>query len=817
MHIEAISQRRAQARGPASAHSWSAGISLTELCRRYLWKAVLFAGLSVIVLYYCLPAPAATDVLYGAVGLGAVIAVVYGMRLHQVADRSGWYLVAAATACYFGGDVVLDIYELVQRIPPPYPSFADALYLAGYPFLFAGVLRISRAPGRSWSGWIDATAVSVGTLGLLWHYLMGPTISAPAGVGDGSGTVGKLVTMTYPVMDLGVLWVVAGALLWGVARRGADRLLVVAVGCMLVADFGYDLQLLHGNYDQHSAVDAGFLLAYVLMATAALHPSVGREAVARDHPSGQRPGSVVLVAVAALISPVIMFVSGLTGLPMDLPVLATTSVLVFALVLLRVWRLLGQISRANVLLAEGSRSLRSALAAQQLLEDDLRYQSLHDDLTGLANRSLLQDELTQALGASSPCRPVALCLCDLDDFKAVNDSIGHEVGDQLLAVVAQRLTSIVHGGAMVARLGGDEFAVLLENVEQPEVATALAERIMSVLRQTVHLPEHDIRVAVSVGVAVASRGVTAATLLSDADAAMYEAKSAGKNQVALFEKSMRSRLLEKTTMRNGFPGALQRSEFVLEYQPQFGLRDGRLEGFECLVRWRHPSLGLIAPNRFIPLAEETRFILPLGRWILMAACIDAAAWPVTAGVPLALAVNVSGWQVQDSGFLDSVQEALRSSGLPPRRLVLEITESMLMADPAGMAEVLCSIRRLGVRVAIDDFGTGFSSLSHLRQLPADILKIDKSFIDPLADPRSEGDAFVATIVRLADDLGLATVAEGIEDRVQLEALIRLGCQSGQGYLVAAPLSPDATRRFLGPGTAISRIPGAVGGLLVPRA
>ena len=775
---------------------------------------MLVAGLVSIAAYYGLPVPVGTDVLYGAIGLCATVAIVGGMRIHQVADRSGWYLIAGATACFFGGDVVLNVYDLVVHTAPPYPSFADALYLAGYPLLFAGVLRISRPPGRHWAGWIDATTVSVGALGLLWHFLMGPTLTTPVGADDSSGMLGKLVTMVYPVMDLGVLWVVAGAVLWGVARRGADRLLVVAVVCMLVADFGYNLQLLHGSYAQQSPVDAGFLLAYVLMATAALHPSVGRPAQCRDHPSGRRPGSVVLVAVAALISPVIMLLSGLAGLPMDLPVLAASSVAVFALVLLRVWRLLGQLSRANVLLAEGSQSLQRALVAQQLLQDDLQHQSLHDDLTGLANRSLLQENLTQALSARSP---VALCLCDLDDFKAVNDGLGHQVGDQLLAVVAKRLTSIVHGGATVARLGGDEFAVLLDNAEQPHSATALAERIVSVLSQPVHLPDHDIQLTASVGIAVAAPGATTATLLSEADAAMYEAKSAGKNRVALFETSMRSRLLEKTTIVSCFPAGLQRAEFVLEYQPQFALRDGRLEGFEALVRWQHPTLGRIGPDRFISLAEETRFILALGRWILTTACSTAASWPPVHGVPLTVAVNVSAWQVQDPGFFDSVRAALCSSGLTPCSLVLEITESVLMADPAGMAEVLASVRRLGVQVAIDDFGTGFSSLSHLRQLPADILKIDKSFIDPLADPRSEGDAFVATIVRLADDLGLATVAEGIEDGVQLEALIRLGCRSGQGYLVAPSLSVAATKRFIGPGTAVSRIPTAVSGALVPQA
>lgn len=811
MHSGAISRPCAATREPVTGGDRWGKLSRAGFLRRHLWKAVLIVGLRSIVLYYQLSTNLGADLVYSAIGMGATGSILLGIRLHQVARPAGWYLIATANACFVGGDLVLDVYDVVLRTPPPYPSIADAIYLSGYPLLFAGVLASSRAPGRSWSGWIDATAVCVGTLGLVWHYLMGPTVTAPIGGAGDTDTLGKLITMAYPVMDLGVLWVLAGAVLCGGAHRAAGRLMVGSVACMLVADFDYDLQLLHGSYGQHSAGDAAFLLAYVLVAAAGLHPSVGAGAVARDPSRGQGVASVVLVAGAALISPVIMLVSGLTGMPIDLPILATTSVVVFGLVLLRVWRLLGQVRNQNALLAQGSQSLRSALATQQSLQDDLRHQSLHDDLTGLANRSLLQGSLTQALGTPGP---VALCLCDLDDFKTVNESLGHHLGDELLMIVAKRLTTIVYGGATVARLGGDEFAVLLDSADQPQSAIALGERIVSVLRQPVHLPDHDLQITASVGIAVAAAGATTATLLSEADAAMYEAKSAGKNRVALFETSMRSRLLERTTIVNCFAGGLQRTEFVLEYQPQFALPDGRLEGFECLVRWRHPTLGLIGPNRFIPLAEETRFILPLGQWILTGACTTAAGWPGSGG-PLSVAVNVSGWQVQDPGFFDSVREALRRSGLPPSRLVLEITENVLMDDPVGIAEVLANVRRLGVLVAIDDFGTGFSSLSHLRQLPVDILKIDKSFIDPLLDPRSEGDAFVATIVRLADDLGLATVAEGIEHRSQLEALVRLGCHSGQGYLVAPSLSAAAAQRFIELGSASAGIP--VGGSLLPQA
>ncbi len=781
------------------------------------WKWMLGLGVPVVALYFIQQGIVAKDITYLAIGSLTAGGIVVGVRLHRPAAAAGWYLVAAGSACFVGGDAVLNFYDIVLDTSPPYPSIADLVYLAGYPLLFAGVLRISRSSAAvsAWHGWTDAAAVSVGTLGLLWHFLMGPTLTGPLASAEG-GTLGKLVTMAYPLMDLAVIWVVSSAVLRGAAGRSSDRLLLAAMVSMLVSDFWFDLQLLHGTYDAQSPVNAGYLLSYLLVAAAALHPSVA------DHPSHStdlnRMGRrwVPLVAGAALISPVLILVSGLSHLPIDLPVLSTTSLVVFGLISLRVFRLFTRVTRQNALLEDSTASLRRALSAQQSLEDDLRYQTLHDGLTGLPNRWLLQERVGQALSGSRGQR-VALCCCDLDDFKAVNDRLGQEVGDEVLRTVAKRLTALVRGGATVARLGSDEFAVLLEDSDQPAAAKALAERIGAVLREPVTVREHEIRLSVGVGVAVAAAGATTQLLLSEADSAMYEAKSAGKDQVVVFESSMRSKWVEKATLVNCFPGSLERSEFVLEYQPQFSLREQRLEGFECLVRWRHPSLGLIGPGRFIPLAEETRFILPLGRWVLLAACQEAARWPAVDGSPLTVAVNLSGWQVAATGFLSTVREALLTSGLAPHQLILEITESVLMDNPAGIAVVLGDVRRMGVRVAIDDFGTGFSSLSTLRQLPVDILKIDKSFIDPLEDPDNEGDAFVAAIVRLATDLQLSTVAEGIEHRSQLDALARLGCDSAQGYLVSASLSATDARRLLEDGASRMPVPATIPPVRAERA
>lgn len=769
-----------------------------------MWKLTLGVGVLVVVGYFAIPGDQNKDVAYSVIGLLAVALMVIGIRVHRPVAPRGWYLVTAANACFVVGDLILNYYNVLLAEDAPNPSVADVVYLSGYPLLLAGVYlicRSSRAAG-SRDTWIDAAVVCVGTVGLSWHFLMGPTLSAEVPIGAGPAMspnhvlLAKLVTLTYPVMDLAVLSVLVGAVLRGTAKLASDRLLVVAVGVTLISDFVYDLEELHGGYGPNSLVNAGFLLSYVVTGVAVTHPSIASVRMVPNKPGPQGWRWVVLVAGAAFISPLIVLIDSLIGLPVDLPVLSATSVVVLALIGLRVTWLFGRINRQNEMLVDRSESLRWALGVQRVLEDDLRHLALHDGLTGLANREWLSDRVDQAISSSSPTRPVALCLCDLDNFKGVNDSLGHSSGDEMLIVLAERLTSLVRGKATVARLGGDEFAVLMEDAAQPETATAMAERILSVLRQPIQVGDQKITLTVSVGVSFARPGSTAAQLLSEADAAMYEAKAAGKDRVVVFESAMRSRLVEKMALLNSFPGSLGLGQFFLEYQPQVDLATGRLEGFECLVRWRHPTLGVISPLRFIPLAEESRFIIPLGSWILRTSCEQAVKWQCQTPDPVSISVNISGWQLEDPGFVDTVKEVLNATGLPASRLVVEVTESMLLTNPTGSAAALTDLKSLGIRVAIDDFGTGYSSLSHLRNLPVDIIKIDKSFIDPLTDPASGGEAFVATIIRLAEDLDVLTTAEGIEHQSQRAALLRLGCQSGQGFLMSVPLAADETDRFI---------------------
>jgi diguanylate cyclase len=366
----------------------------------------------------------------------------------------------------------------------------------------------------------------------------------------------------------------------------------------------------------------------------------------------------------------------------------------------------------------------------------------------------------------------------------------------VLVRASRLLTSIVRPGDTVARLGGDEFAVLMVDVGLPEAAVDFAHRIVSVLRDAPDFEGNQIDLSISVGVAYGEPGKTTEQLLSEADSAMYEAKETGKNRVEVFRTSMRSRMLERLDLTNGFRWALGRSEFFLEYQPIVSLADQRLQGFEALVRWNHPHLGAVEPLRFIPVAEETGFIVPLGRWVLIEACEQLAAWNAAADQDLTLSINLSRRQLISPNLTDEVRTALELSGIAPHLLTVEVTESVLMDNPIRAAQALVELRGMGIRIAVDDFGTGYSSLSHLQRFPVDVLKIDKSFIDPLVRKDAESAALVTTIIGLAVSLGLDVIAEGIEDEGQLLSLVRLGCLSGQGYLIARPLDRSSAAAFI---------------------
>jgi diguanylate cyclase (GGDEF)-like protein len=420
--------------------------------------------------------------------------------------------------------------------------------------------------------------------------------------------------------------------------------------------------------------------------------------------------------------------------------------------------------------------------------DRLAHQALHDPLTGLPNRTFFLDRLEMALAAPDP--KVAVLFCDVDRFKVVNDSLGHDAGDQLLVTLAGRLRAASRVGDIVARLGGDEFTVLCEGVDDVGEAATMAARLATAVAAPFQLDGvDDAVVTASIGIALAEAGADAKQILANADAAMYGAKQAGRNQVVLFDAQMRHETLERLHLESDLRRAVQRDELVLHYQPEVALRDGTVHSWEALIRWQHPRRGLLLPHQFLPIAEQAGLLGPIGRWVLREACRQAARWRDASAPAPVVWVNVHAQQLLQPDLVEVIEAALGESGVAAELLCLEITESALMTDAEFALEQLNELRRIGIRLAIDDFGTGYSSLSYLRRFPVDFVKIDRTFVDGLGiDP--EDSAIVAAIIAMARSLGHTVVAEGVETELQRSELLRLGCEMGQGFLFARPAAPS---------------------------
>lgn len=430
-------------------------------------------------------------------------------------------------------------------------------------------------------------------------------------------------------------------------------------------------------------------------------------------------------------------------------------------------------------------------------EDKLEYQANHDGLTGLPSRNLMQDRLGQLIAASNRHpQPVAVLFLDLDQFKFVNDSLGHRSGDELLKEVASRLKTCIREGDTLARYGGDEFVLLLPGLESREEISLLASRILDSIEQPVEIQGHRLRTSVSIGACVfPSDGRDVEALLKNADAAMYRAKDLGRNRLQFYTTELNERAMDRVTLESELRHALEQGELTLHYQPQVDLGTGAIVGMEALVRWHHQRLGEISPERFIPLAEDTGLIIPLGEWVLRTACTQAAAWQTEALADVLMAVNLSAYQLAQPDLHERVAAILEETGLPADDLELELTESAIMADPKAMLHKLQRLKDIGAQLAIDDFGTGYSSLSHLSAFPFDKLKIDKSFIRDVTNSPHDAEIALA-IIALAHSLKLKVIAEGVETEGQLSYLLRHGCDQMQGYHFSRALPAEEASALL---------------------
>jgi diguanylate cyclase (GGDEF)-like protein len=452
----------------------------------------------------------------------------------------------------------------------------------------------------------------------------------------------------------------------------------------------------------------------------------------------------------------------------------------------------------QLMLSHYQRRLAEEERQRRAQEDSMRHQAFHDAVTGLPNRASFTTHLGEAVRRAKRADwPLALLFVDLDLFKRVNDSLGHDAGDRLLRITTERIRHAVREADLLFRMGGDEFTVLLEDVRGPEEAGAVAQRMLDAIAEPVYLDHHEISVTASIGIALFPRDdVVEERLVKSADTAMYRAKELGRSRYAFFAPEMNERVENQMRMEAALRGALRNGEFVLHFQPRVSVLTGRVTGLEALLRWRHPEWGLIEPARFVPILEETGLIVPVGAWVLAEACHQAKLWQSGGRPALRVSVNISSRQFRSEGLLKAVSGSLRASGLAPHLLELELTESLLVENIQQAMDVLQQLKALGASIAIDDFGTGYSSLGYLKRFPIDCLKIDRSFVRDIAESPKDA-AIVDAICALARSLGIGIVAEGVEHAWQADYLAARNCAEMQGFLFSRPLPAEAVREALG--------------------
>jgi diguanylate cyclase (GGDEF)-like protein len=622
---------------------------------------------------------------------------------------------------------------------------------------------------------LDSAIAVLGAAIFLWYVAFSPLFSlgSPDLVG---------VPVLVGVACLAGISAVVNIVLTGSDPVDSTALRLVGLG-LLVGGVSAGTTTLIANESQRvpSQVFVPLICTISVFAAIRQHRAAGGEI----RPRAQRRPHVSLLPYTAVVATDALLILATIGPAEDRRryVVVGGAILITALVVVR----------QVVAMADNAR----LVARLQQQEDRLRHQATHDGLTQLANRVLFAERLDEAI-AAGPGSDVTVFLIDLDDFKSVNDTLGHTIGDRLLAAVAGPIRGCVRTGDTVARLGGDEFAVLVRSVPE-SAADEIADAILVSLGKPFEIDGYELLVRASIGIATAQPGDTAETLLRNADIAMYAAKERGKGAHARYVPGMAVRILEHATLGAQLRQALDGNQLHVLYQPVVRLTDGRIIGMEALVRWRHPAQGLVSPSDFIPTAERTGLVVPLGRWVLHEACRQKALWreKFGDGSPSTIGVNVSGRQLQEPGFADEVAEAIESAGIEPGHLVLEVTETAVLTGGQAL-DTLAALYSAGVHLALDDFGTGQSSLGLIRTCPVHILKLDKSFVlDSCDGSRADQQLAIATaVVSIADALGLDAVAEGIESQRQADRLRAIGYRLGQGFHLARPLPPAEIDQLL---------------------
>jgi diguanylate cyclase (GGDEF)-like protein len=714
------------------------------------------------------------SMMFPALGVVALVSTVTGLRWYRPALRWPWWCICSALVLFLiGGGARIELGTLGD-LSSHRSLVPDAIIIPGYVLLALALAGFGHARRRGRAGDVaavlDAAIAALAAMSLAWMFLIGPVLDQKV-----TTVPVEIVIAVYPALSVFLVALCARIAFSPQSRKVvAYQLVFAAMGVMLLGDVVY-MFVDTGVVDVPSSLtDVPYALAFVFCATCTLHPSMRQ--LSEPIPPGEvAPSNRRLVFIAAALA-----------VPAAVTVTRPLSTVVDRLVLASII--------AALTITASIRVLR-ALHAHARSEADLAYQATHDSLTRLPNRLAAEAHLEHlAADAVMLGRQVALLFLDLDRFKLLNDTMGHSAGDELLVDVADRLQHAVPRGALVARVGGDEFLIVIDAVNGIEAVLADCERIRVAIEEPFAIRGNQIYTSASVGVALATSNALAVNgeaMIREADTAMYRAKDAGRNCVSVFDASMRDRVTERLTLERDLHVALEHGEFEVHYQPIMQMPAGPVEGFEALLRWSHPTHGVIAPDRFIPIAEDSGLIDEIGAWVLEQACRRLRLLRVQTSLAkdVYVSVNLSARQLRDPRLVPAVWRALRSNGLEPRALCLELTESVLMDEPTTSVGLLNELRAIGVRISIDDFGTGYSSLAYAQRFPAQCVKIDRSFVEALGIDDSPEQSLVSAIVAMASALGMKTVAEGVETPAQEARLIELGCHAAQGYLYSRPV-PD---------------------------
>ncbi|HEX2810856.1 MAG TPA: EAL domain-containing protein, partial [Kineosporiaceae bacterium] len=705
-------------------------------------------------------------VLYSAVSLSAAIALIVGQRRHHLTTRRApWLLLAAGQVVYFSADATFYTRHDLLTLEA-FPSIADVLYAAHYPLLMAAMFLLirQRSTLRDLAGVIDAAIITVAVALLSWVFLVSPSLA------PGMGAVVLLGLLYQPLMDIAVLALALRLSMGGGPRNPSFYLLLAGMTVNLGTNCLFGVQQATGTYSSGNYLDAGWLSAYLMMGACALHPSMTR--LSQPLSCGQQPVGrlrVGLLAAASLTAPLTLVVQDRIGRPVQVAVDAAACAMLFLLVLARLWGLLS--------------AARSA--------------AMTDELTSLANRAVFIEQVRSSLAqARRQGTHIAVLFLDIDRFKMINDAMGHAAGDQLLVEMASRLRSCLRSGDVAARHGGDEFAVMMTGMTSPEDGWAAAERLRNTVGEPLMVGQQRVDCSVSIGVAVDVDGLDGPEdLLRHADAALYRAKDAGRNRVELFDLATRETIKLRVADEVELRDALAGGEIVAWYQPVVDLRSGRIVGGEALARWIHPTRGLILPGMFLPLAMEVGLISTVSRRIALDT-MDLRA-EITDYVPASfrLSFNLGVGEFNLLEIIGRVMKATEGRDALRSGLTMEITETAVIHGLKEAGRALGQAREEGFAVALDDFGTGYSSLSLLRDLPLDIIKIDRSFVQRMAASPTDA-AIVEGVVDLAARLGLHIIAEGVETDREVDHLMRLGAMHAQGFRYAPAVPAEEFTRWL---------------------